>query len=27
MKSRNPRSPDEIRYEIEEERFLNQGAP
>jgi mono/diheme cytochrome c family protein len=27
MKARNPRSPDEIRYEIEEERFLNQGAP
>jgi mono/diheme cytochrome c family protein len=26
MKARNPRSPDEIRYEIEEERFLNQGA-
>jgi mono/diheme cytochrome c family protein len=26
MKARNPRSPEEIRYEIEEERFLNQGA-
>src|SRR5262245_40146557 len=26
MKARNPRSPDEIRYEIEAERFLNQGA-
>jgi hypothetical protein len=25
MKARNPRSPDEIRFEIEEERFL-QGA-
>ena len=27
MKARNPRSPEEIRFEIEEERFLNQGAP
>jgi mono/diheme cytochrome c family protein len=27
MKERNPRSPQEIRLEIEEERFLNQGAP
>jgi hypothetical protein len=26
MKARNPRSPEEIRLEIEEERFLNQGA-
>jgi mono/diheme cytochrome c family protein len=26
MKGRNPRSPDEIRFEIEEERFLNEGA-
>jgi mono/diheme cytochrome c family protein len=26
MKGRNPRSPEEIRYEIEEERFLNEGA-
>jgi len=26
MKARNPRSPEEIRFEIEEERFLNQGA-
>jgi mono/diheme cytochrome c family protein len=26
MKARNPRSPEEIRHEIEEERFLNQGA-
>jgi mono/diheme cytochrome c family protein len=26
MKQRNPRSPEEIRQEIEEERFLNQGA-
>lgn len=26
MKARNPRSPEEIRQEIEEERFLNQGA-
>lgn len=26
MKARNPRSPEEMRYEIEEERFLNQGA-
>jgi mono/diheme cytochrome c family protein len=26
MKARNPRSPDDIRYEIEEERFLNEGA-
>lgn len=26
MKERNPRSPEEIRLEIEEERFLNQGA-
>ncbi len=27
MKQRNPRSPQEIRLEIEEERFLNQGVP
>jgi hypothetical protein len=27
MKARNPRSPEDIRHEIEEERFLNQGAP
>jgi len=27
MKGRNPRSPQEIRLEIEEERFLNEGAP
>ena len=27
MKERNPRSPEEIRREIEEDRFLNQGAP
>src|SRR5262245_55172174 len=27
MKDRNPRSPQEIRLEIEEERFLNEGAP
>jgi mono/diheme cytochrome c family protein len=27
MKERNPRSPQEIRLEIEEERFLNQGEP
>jgi mono/diheme cytochrome c family protein len=27
MKGRNPRSPQEIRLEIEEERFLNQGVP
>lgn len=27
MKERNPRSPQEIRLEIEEERFLNQGVP
>ena len=27
MKARNPRSPEEIRREIEEDRFLNQGAP
>ena len=27
MKARNPRSPEEIRFEIEEERFLNEGAP
>ena len=27
MKQRNPRSPEEIRQEIEEERFLNEGAP
>jgi mono/diheme cytochrome c family protein len=27
MKDRNPRSPEEIRQELEEERFLNQGAP
>jgi mono/diheme cytochrome c family protein len=26
MKARNPRSPEEIRYELEEQRFLNQGA-
>jgi mono/diheme cytochrome c family protein len=26
MKARNPRSPEEIRLEIEEDRFLNQGA-
>jgi mono/diheme cytochrome c family protein len=26
MKARNPKSPEEIRFEIEEERFLNQGA-
>jgi len=26
MKDRNPRSPSEIRLEIEEERFLNEGA-
>jgi mono/diheme cytochrome c family protein len=26
MKARNPRSPEEIRLEIEEERFLNEGA-
>jgi mono/diheme cytochrome c family protein len=26
MKARNPRSPEDIRHEIEEERFLNQGA-
>jgi len=26
MKARNPRSPEEIRFEIEEERFLHQGA-
>ena len=26
MKARNPRSPEEIRFEIEEEHFLNQGA-
>jgi mono/diheme cytochrome c family protein len=26
MKELNPRSPDEIRQEIEEERFLNSGA-
>lgn len=26
MKARNPRSPEEIRFEIEEERFLNKGA-
>jgi mono/diheme cytochrome c family protein len=26
MRARNPRSPEEIRLEIEEERFLNQGA-
>src|SRR5262245_19355193 len=26
MKARNPRSPEEIRYELEEERFLNEGA-
>ena len=27
MKDRNPRSPEEVRQELEEERFLNQGAP
>jgi mono/diheme cytochrome c family protein len=27
MKDRNPRSPQEIRLEIEEERFLNEGVP
>ena len=27
MKERNPRSPAEIRLELEEERFLNEGAP
>jgi hypothetical protein len=27
MKERNPRSPQEIRLEIEEERFLNEGEP
>jgi mono/diheme cytochrome c family protein len=27
MKQRNPRSPEEIRLELEEERFLNEGAP
>jgi len=27
MKDRNPRSPQEIRLELEEERFLNEGAP
>lgn len=27
MKNRNPRSPEEILQEIEEERFLNEGAP
>jgi mono/diheme cytochrome c family protein len=26
MKARNPRSPEDIRHEIEEERFLNEGA-
>jgi mono/diheme cytochrome c family protein len=26
MKARNPRPPAEIRFEIEEERFLNEGA-
>jgi mono/diheme cytochrome c family protein len=26
MKARNPRSPEDIRHEIEEERFLNQGV-
>ena len=26
MKELNPRSPEEIRQEIEEDRFLNQGA-
>jgi mono/diheme cytochrome c family protein len=26
MKARNPRSPEEIRLEIEEERFLNEGV-
>ena len=26
MKDRNPRSPEEIRLEIEEERFLNEGV-
>jgi len=25
MKARNPRSPEDIRFEIEEERFLNEG--
>jgi mono/diheme cytochrome c family protein len=27
VKERNPRSPQEIRLEIEEERFLNEGVP
>ena len=27
MRDRNPRSPQEIRLELEEERFLNEGAP
>jgi len=27
MKDRNPRSPREIRLELEEERFLHEGAP
>ncbi len=27
MKDRNPRSPQDIRLELEEERFLNEGAP
>jgi len=27
MKDRNPRAPQEIRLELEEERFLNEGAP
>jgi len=27
MKERNPRSPAEIHLELEEERFLNEGAP
>jgi hypothetical protein len=27
MKERNPRSSQEIRLEIEEERFLNEGVP
>jgi mono/diheme cytochrome c family protein len=27
MKQLNPRSPEEIRHEIEEDRFLNEGAP
>lgn len=27
MTARNPRSPQEIRLELEEERFLNEGAP